>query len=157
MPGFVINPPVFFGSVAITTVFLVTGVLFPSQAESIFAAMQGWILASFGWFYLLSVAIFLASVVFFAASRFGNLKLGPDDSTPDFRYVSWVAMLFAAGMGIGLMYFADSEMMPPPVSGRWAGSAGAFRFASLACPEEEPDAGGESDHAACPRDFAIPI
>jgi choline/glycine/proline betaine transport protein len=111
MPGFVINPPVFFGSVAITTVFLVTGVLFPSQAESIFAAMQGWILASFGWFYLLSVAIFLASVVFFAASRFGNLKLGPDDSTPDFRYVSWVAMLFAAGMGIGLMYFAVGEPM----------------------------------------------
>jgi len=111
MPGFVINPPVFFGSVAITTVFLVTGVLFPSQAESIFAAMQGWILAFFGWFYLLSVAIFLASVIFFAASRFGNLKLGPDDSTPDFRYVSWVAMLFAAGMGIGLMYFAVGEPM----------------------------------------------
>jgi choline/glycine/proline betaine transport protein len=111
MFGFVINPPVFFGSVAITAVFLGTGVFFPGQAETIFTAVQSWILGSFGWLYLLAVAIFLASVIFFAASRFGNLKLGPDDSTPDFRYLSWVAMLFAAGMGIGLMYFAVGEPM----------------------------------------------
>jgi choline/glycine/proline betaine transport protein len=111
MFGFVINPPVFFGSVAITAIFLGTGVFFPGQAEAIFAAVQSWILGSFGWLYLLAVAIFIASVIFFAASRFGNLKLGPDDSTPDFHYASWVAMLFAAGMGIGLMYFAVGEPM----------------------------------------------
>lgn len=111
MPRFVINPPVFFGSVAITTLFLAVGVLFPSQAETIFAGVQSWILEWFGWLYLLAVGIFIVSVVLFAASRFGDLKLGPDDSTPDFRYLSWVAMLFAAGMGIGLMYFAVGEPM----------------------------------------------
>jgi choline/glycine/proline betaine transport protein len=111
MPKFVINPPVFFGSVAITAMFLGIGVLFPSQAEAIFSAMQSWILSSFGWLYLLAVAIFLGSVIIFAASGFGNLKLGPDDSSPDFPYMSWVAMLFAAGMGIGLMYFAVGEPM----------------------------------------------
>ncbi|WEX10555.1 BCCT family transporter [Chelativorans sp. AA-79] len=111
MFGFVINPPVFFGSVAITAIFLAIGVFFPGQSEAIFAAAQSWILGTFGWLYLLSVGIFIGSVILFAASRFGDLKLGPDDSTPDFRYVSWVAMLFAAGMGIGLMYFAVGEPM----------------------------------------------
>ena len=107
--GFVVNPPVFIGAVAITAVFLATGALFPGEAEATFAAVQGWILSTFGWLYLLSVAIFVVSVLFFAASRYGNLKLGPDDATPDFHYLSWVAMLFAAGMGIGLMYFAVGE------------------------------------------------
>ncbi|MFC7399420.1 BCCT family transporter [Chelatococcus sp. GCM10030263] len=109
MFGLVINPPVFFGSVAVTAAFLGIGVFFPGQAEAIFAAVQSWILDSFGWLYLLSVGIFIGSVILFAASRFGNLKLGPDESTPDFHYMSWVAMLFAAGMGIGLMYFAVGE------------------------------------------------
>ena len=111
MPRFVINPPVFFGSVAITAMFLGVGVLFPAQAETIFAAVQSWILESFGWLYLLAVGIFIISVLLFASSSFGSLKLGPDDSTPDFHYLSWIAMLFAAGMGIGLMYFAVGEPM----------------------------------------------
>jgi choline/glycine/proline betaine transport protein len=111
MPRFVINPPVFYGSVAITAMFLGIAILFPSQAEAIFAAVQSWILDTFGWLYLLAVGIFVGSTVLFAASRFGNLKLGPDDSTPDFHYMSWIAMLFAAGMGIGLMYFAVGEPM----------------------------------------------
>ncbi|PAU96197.1 BCCT family transporter [Paracoccus salipaludis] len=109
MRGFVINRPVFIGSVAITGMFVAIGAFLPARAETIFGAVQGWTLASFGWLFLLAVAIFLGAVVFFAASRFGNLKLGPDDSTPDFRFLSWVAMLFAAGMGIGLMYFGVGE------------------------------------------------
>ncbi|WP_167626601.1 BCCT family transporter [Paracoccus luteus] len=107
--SFVINRPVFIGSVAIIGIFVAVGVFLPGRAEAIFGAVQGWMLAWFGWLFLLTVAIFLASVVFFAASRFGNLKLGPDDSTPDFPYLSWCAMLFAAGMGIGLMYFGVGE------------------------------------------------
>lgn len=109
MPRFVINPPVFFSSVAVTVTFLGVGALFPTQAEAIFAALQSWILGSFGWLYLLAVGIFVFSVLLFAANSFGSLKLGPDDSMPDFRYLSWIAMLFAAGMGIGLMYFAVGE------------------------------------------------
>ena len=73
--SFVINPPVFVGAVAITSVFVVIGAVLPDHAEAIFAAVQGWILASFGWLYLLAVAIFVAAVTFFAVSRFGNLKL----------------------------------------------------------------------------------
>lgn len=109
MPVFVVRPPVFISSVAIITAFLLIGVIAPGQAQEIFSAVQSWVLGRFGWFYLLSVAIFLVSAIALAMGRTGDLKLGPDDAEPDFPYVSWIAMLFAAGMGIGLMYFAVGE------------------------------------------------
>jgi choline/glycine/proline betaine transport protein len=108
---FTINPPVFFGSVAIILLFVAIGAVAPTQAEAIFGALQSSILSSFGWLYLLAVGIFLFGILILAFGRYGDLKLGPDDSQPEFRYVSWIAMLFAAGMGIGLMYFAVGEPM----------------------------------------------
>lgn len=86
-------------------------VVAPKRAESIFSGIQATILSGFGWLYLLAVAIFLFSMIFMAFSRYNELKLGPEDSEPEFRYLSWIAMLFAAGMGIGLMYFAVGEPM----------------------------------------------
>ncbi|WP_246050449.1 BCCT family transporter [Asticcacaulis tiandongensis] len=106
---FVINPPVFFGSVGIIALFLAVGAFASEQAEFVFSSLHSHILANFGWLYLLAVGIFLLSVIILCFSRYGDLKLGPDDSEPDFRYASWIAMLFAAGMGIGLMYFAVGE------------------------------------------------
>lgn len=108
---FVINPPVFFGAIIIIAVFLLIGVVVPDQAADIFSGLQAGILGNFGWLYLLSVGIFLAAVLLFSLGRFGSLKLGPDDATPDFKYLSWIAMLFAAGMGIGLMFYAVGEPM----------------------------------------------
>src|SRR5690606_18452953 len=75
----------------------------------IFSRILDTIVHSFGWFYILAVAGFLIAVAFLAASRYGRLKLGPDDSEPDYGYPTWIAMLFAAGMGIGLMFFAVAE------------------------------------------------
>ncbi|TKT78213.1 BCCT family transporter [Aquamicrobium sp. LC103] len=111
MFGFVINPPVFFGAIAVIALFIAIGAASPGQAEVLFGALQSSILAGFGWLYLLAVGIFVATVGILCFGRYGDLKLGPDDSEPDFRYLSWVAMLFAAGMGIGLMYFAVGEPM----------------------------------------------
>ena len=108
---FVINPPVFFGSLAIVLVFLAIGIVLPAQAEAIFRNLQAHILASFGWLYLLAVGIVLAAMLLLCFSRYGDLKLGTDDSTPDFSFLSWVAMLFAAGMGIGLMFYGVGEPM----------------------------------------------
>lgn len=108
---FIINPPVFFGSVSIILVLLGVGAFLPHQAEALLSAVEGRILATFGWFYLLAVGIFLATATILCVGRYGNLKLGPDDCEPDFRFVSWVAMLFAAGKGIGLMYYAVAEPM----------------------------------------------
>ena len=111
MKSFIINPPVFYGSVIIITLFVAVGIVLPGQAEALFSAIQGSILGTFGWFYLLSVGIFLAAMLLLCFGRFGNLKLGPDDSVPEFRFLSWIAMLFAAGMGIGLMFYAVGEPM----------------------------------------------
>jgi len=106
---FSINPPVFFGAVGVIGIFLGIGALLPGRAEAFFLALQASILAGFGWLYLLAVGIFLVAMLILALGQSGDLKLGPDDSEPDFPFMSWIAMLFAAGMGIGLMYFAVAE------------------------------------------------
>ncbi|WP_255448384.1 BCCT family transporter [Telmatospirillum sp. J64-1] len=103
------NPPVFWGSSAVIGIFLLIGVLFPNRAEAIFSAIQTTIIDGFGWFYILSVAGFVFVILYMALSRYGQLKLGPDEAQPDYSYPSWLAMLFAAGMGIGLMFFAVAE------------------------------------------------
>ena len=117
---FIINPPVFFGAVFVVGLFLAAGIVFPDQANAVFGSIQTSILQSFGWFYLLSVGIFLTAMLLLCFGRYGRLKLGPDDSTPDFKFMSWIAMLFAAGMGIGLMFYAVGEpmthFMAPPTA-----------------------------------------
>ena len=99
-----INPPVFWGASLIIVALLAVGVIYPHESEEMFAAVQSSIIEGFGWLYILSVAAFVFICIYLALSRSGNLKLGPDDSEPDFSYPSWIAMLFAAGMGIGLMF-----------------------------------------------------
>jgi choline/glycine/proline betaine transport protein len=103
------NPRVFWGASAIIVALLLLATFAPGTSDYVFAAAQSWVIESFGWFYVAAVAGFLAFVVFLAIGPTGKIKLGPDDVEPDFPYVSWLAMLFAAGMGIGLMYFAVAE------------------------------------------------
>jgi hypothetical protein len=82
---------------------------FTDAAASMFSAVQSWISDSAGWFYVLAVAGFIVFVVAVALSGYGRIKLGPDHSEPDYSYASWFAMLFSAGMGIGLMFFGVAE------------------------------------------------
>ncbi|MND86319.1 High-affinity choline transport protein [compost metagenome] len=103
------NPRVFWGASAIAGALLLLALIAPSTSGLIFGAAQAWVIDTFGWFYVASVAGFLLFVTVLAVGPTGRLKLGPDDAEPDFPYVSWLAMLFAAGMGIGLMYFAVAE------------------------------------------------
>lgn len=103
------NPRVFWGASAIIVALLALATFAPGTSDYVFTAAQRWVIESFGWFYVAAVAGFLAFVVFLAVGPTGKIKLGPDDVEPDFPYVSWLAMLFAAGMGIGLMYFAVAE------------------------------------------------
>lgn len=116
-----INKPVFFISSAIIIVMVMIGIVFPTDADRIFKTAQAWVLDTFGWFYLLSVGIFLFFALYLAISRYGDLKLGSDDADPDYPYLTWLAMLFAAGMGIGLMFYAVAEpilhySVPPEAS-----------------------------------------
>jgi choline/glycine/proline betaine transport protein len=103
------NPRVFWGASAVIGLLLALAALAPTASDYVFHAAQDWVIDTFGWFYVAAVAGFLALVLFLALGPTGKLKLGPDDSEPDFPYLSWLAMLFAAGMGIGLMYFAVAE------------------------------------------------
>lgn len=118
-PRMQVNPPVFFISAALILAFVLFGALFPEQAGRTFDALQAKIVHDFGWFYILSVALFLIFVIFLMLSRYGDVKLGPDDSEPEYSYLSWFAMLFSAGMGIGLLFFGVAEPIQhyakPPV------------------------------------------
>lgn len=83
--------------------------MFPQRADLFFSGAQSWVVSHFDWFYTSAVTVFLVFLLLVASSRFGNIKLGPDDAEPEFNFLSWTAMLFAAGMGIGLMYFGVGE------------------------------------------------
>lgn len=104
-----INPPVFYPSAAVILALVLFGGIFPGAAGSVFTSVQTWIIDTFGWFYLLSMGIFLVFTLALAFSRYGRFKLGPDHSEPEFSYSSWFAMLFSAGMGIGLMFYGVAE------------------------------------------------
>ncbi|WP_347330471.1 BCCT family transporter [Marinimicrobium locisalis] len=113
-----INPPVFYGAAILSLIFVLGTIIAPERASTLFGAVQSWVVHTAGWFYILAVALFLIFVVVLAFSSYGRIKLGPDHSEPDYSYVSWFAMLFSAGMGIGLMFFGVAEpvmhMMTPP-------------------------------------------
>lgn len=104
-----LNPRVFWGASAVIAVLLLSTIAAPGASDQFFGAAQDWAIATFGWLYVAAVAAFLVSVLALGFGPAGRLKLGPDDAEPDFPYVSWLAMLFAAGMGIGLMYFGVAE------------------------------------------------
>ncbi len=114
-----INPPVFFVSTALIAVIVLFSIVFQAQAQNLFATLQHFIVTDASWIYVLTVAIVLVSVVFLAFSRYGDIKLGPEHSQPEYRNSSWFAMLFSAGMGIGLMFFGVAEPLmhfaSPPV------------------------------------------
>ena len=108
-PRALINPPVFYTSAALIVGFVLLGVIAPENTSTVFSAVQTWIVNTFGWFYVLAVAIFVVFALGLAASPYGRIRLGMDDSRPSYTYLSWFAMLFSAGMGIGLMFFGVAE------------------------------------------------
>ncbi len=117
------NPRVFWGASLVIGAMLAASLLAPGASDRIFQAAQAQVIASFGWFYIAAVAGFLFTVIALALAPTGRLRLGPDDAEPDFPWLSWIAMLFAAGMGIGLMYFGVAEpiqhyIAPPDVAPR---------------------------------------
>lgn len=114
-----INKAVFFTSALLICLIVAFAALFPELADRHLKTLQQQIFTNASWFYILAVALILLSVTFLGLSRYGDIKLGPDHAQPDFRYHSWFAMLFSAGMGIGLMFFGVAEpvmhYLSPPV------------------------------------------
>lgn len=118
-PKTTINRPVFATAAFFILALVLFAALAPESAQQLFGVVQGWILANASWVYILTVAIILITVVFLAFSRYGDIKLGPDHSQPDYRDITWFAMLFSTGMGIGLMFFGVAEpvmhYIDPPI------------------------------------------
>jgi choline/glycine/proline betaine transport protein len=104
-----INPFVFFVSATVIVMFVVLGSLFTEFMKQFFNTLQNSIISYFGWFYILAVAFFLIFIIWLYLSPYGNIKLGKDDDVPVFSNTSWFAMLFSAGMGIGLLFYSVAE------------------------------------------------
>ncbi len=121
-PAASMNKPVFYTSAALLVLVVGASALLPDTASALFSRIQAGIVANASWYYVLVVAIIIVSCIALALSRFGDIKLGPDHAQPAYPLVSWFAMLFAAGMGIGLMFFGVAEPVmhfldPPHGSG----------------------------------------
>lgn len=114
-----INPPVFLSASAIIFIIILFAAINPTLADKSFNALQNSIVNNASWYYVLTVAIILLTTIYLGISRFGLIKLGPDHSKPEYTNLSWFAMLFSAGMGIGLMFFGVAEpvmhFLSPPV------------------------------------------
>ena len=127
------NNSVFKISAIIVILFAVWGVFSPEGMASKAAAVANYINTSFGWFYLASVAFFVAFCLFLAFSKYGKIKLGQDDEKPEFSFMSWISMLFAAGFGAGIVFWGVAEPLThfsnPPISGIEPKSAEAARVA----------------------------
>jgi len=107
-----IDPTVFWVAAILSAVFVAWGVFFADSLAAVFdAVLFDYLIPNFGWVFILSSFGFLAFSVYLAVSRYGRIRLGGDDERPEFRTVSWVAMMFSAGMGIGLMFYGVAEPM----------------------------------------------
>ena len=115
-PRCTLSLPIFIPGLLFILALLAICSLAPEAAARFFGSGQSWIAQHFSWFYVLVVGMFLILLLVIAFSHFGNIRLGPDDARPEFSFTSWLAMLFAAGMGIGLMYFGVGEPMSHFVS-----------------------------------------
>ena len=103
--------PVFVVSVAVISVLVLAGAVFPDAFRVASEGALGWMTSTLGWFYLASVFGFVAVLVYLACSRYGGIRLGAPDSVPEFSYYAWISMLLAAGFGIGLVFYGVAEPM----------------------------------------------
>ena len=107
--GLDIHNPVFLVSAILAVALVVGTLLFQEQAAVIFGDMRVWITTRFDWFFVMSANFFVLFCFAVAFSKLGKIRLGGIDSKPRYGYPGWLAMLFAAGVGIGLMFFGVLE------------------------------------------------
>ncbi|POG54010.1 BCCT family transporter [Haloferax marisrubri] len=107
--GLDIHPVVFPAALLVIGVFVAATLILGEQAASVYSAVRGFFEGNFGWFFLLSVNLFIVVLGYFALSKYGKITLGGVEAEKEFSDFSWMAMLFSAGMGIGLMFYSVSE------------------------------------------------
>ena len=128
-----IDPAVFGIAVGISVLFVLWGVFFTDNLTVVAKTVLDYVISTYGWVFILATFGFLLFVVYLAFSRYGKVRLGGDEDRPEFSTAAWIAMMFSAGMGIGLMFFGVAEPVlhfaTPPHGLAAAGSEEAARTA----------------------------
>jgi choline/glycine/proline betaine transport protein len=104
-----VHPQVFTISAVVILLFMALSLAFPDRALETYTTVRAGISDAFGWFFILVANLFIIFMVYLALSKYGKIRLGGVDADKEFSDISWVAMLFSAGMGIGLMFFGVAE------------------------------------------------
>ncbi|WP_160006732.1 BCCT family transporter [Nocardioides sp. AX2bis] len=104
-----VDPGVFWGSALVVSAFVGWGLLAPKSLGGVMKPGLGWVIGTFGWAFVLLAFASLAFCVFLVLHPWGRTRLGPDDSRPQFGTFSWVSMMFAAGLGAGLLFYGIAE------------------------------------------------
>ena len=142
--GFDVHPVVFPVSLVLIAAFIVATIALGDQASTVYDNIFSFLTGNFAWFFILSVNIFIVTIVYFAAGKYGSIKIGGVEAEKEFSDFSWMAMLFSAGMGIGLMFFSVAEpmwhfgssesdfMVVPPFFDAVQGGTGAAANAAMA-------------------------
>jgi BCCT family betaine/carnitine transporter len=117
--GLDVHNPVFFVSGLSVIALVLTVLIFREGSASFFGELRPWLTTKFDWFFMASANIFVIFCLFLIVSPYGKIRLGGPDARPDYSYLGWFAMLFSAGMGIGLMFFGVLEpvnnFLTPPL------------------------------------------
>lgn len=109
--GMDLHNPVFFISAATILLFIIGALLFPVRAGDLLIGAKTWTLNNFDWFFMLTTNVAILFCLFIAVSPFGKIRLGGEAAKPEYGVLSWLSMLFAAGVGIGLLFYGAAEPM----------------------------------------------
>lgn len=104
-----IRKPVFIASLVGVVAMATWALISPGTAETVLGSVTGWVSEWFGWFYILLATVVLGFVILLGISRYGNVRLGPDHSRPEYSTFAWASMLFAAGIGTDVMFYSVVE------------------------------------------------
>ena len=104
---------------ALALAFIIWGFITPDGLGTVVDAALDWVITNTGWLFIIAASVFAVFAIVVAAKNFGRIPLGKDDEKPQFSTVSWISMMFATGMGIGLVFYGVGEplffyMSPPP-------------------------------------------
>ena len=144
--GLDIHNPVFLISGLAIVAFVFLTLAFQNDVEPIFNGMRQWLTATLDWFFLSAADVFVILCLVLIVTPYGSVRIGGADATPDYGYAGWFAMLFAAGMGIGLMFFGVSE----PIS-HFSSSVGGTTVEDGLRTDWAPLGAAAGDHAEAAR------
>lgn len=114
-----VSRPVFLTSAILILAFIIFGAFFNELASEVFGQAKTFVSMRFGWFFIMVVNLTLVMSIYLIFSRYGDIRLGHQNEDPEYNLVSWIGMLFSAGIGIGLLYWGTAEplyhFMAPPL------------------------------------------